>query len=218
MDHINQDTLSIEVDGEHIGIRSAFFAAMVLGAVVGYMVGAALFSNGSFSILAVIGAGVGIFAFSNITERLLVGRWKSGRVVVVNKSGVQLVSKGQAQKSIESSNVASVLNWRFEIQKRARVPQGWYMIACALEQNDNYLTVYTFISPKQFEDLEDHHRYTVLLSKKDKSTAHDLRLAGQQRRLHMAESYRWAEGAEMKLEDFIAFMSRIRSQFPTWIY
>jgi hypothetical protein len=78
--------------------------------------------------------------------------------------------------------------------------------------------VSSFVAPKQFEDMEDAKRYAILLSKKDKTTEQDLRLAGQQRRLHMAESYRWAEGAEMKSEDFIAFMTRIQTQFPSWIF
>jgi len=166
----------------------------------------------------VIGAMVGSFVVSNITERLLVGRWKSGRVVKVDAHGVRTMQKERVQKSIDGGALANVLRWRFEVQKRARVPQGWFMIACALEQDDNFLVVYTFVSPKQLEDMEDAARYPLLLSKKDKKAEQDLRLAGVQRRLQTAENYRWAEGAEMKDKDFAAFMTRIQSQFPTWIF
>ncbi|MFN8376827.1 MAG: hypothetical protein U0694_28640 [Anaerolineae bacterium] len=218
MEQQTLDSLTIEVDAEHVGIRSALFGAFVGGGVLGYLIAATLFSSGNFSLLAVIGAMIGSFVVSNITERLLVGRWKSGRVVKVDTQGVRTMQKERVQKSIDGGALANVLRWRFEVQKRARVPQGWFMIACALEQDDNFLVAYTFVSPKQFEDMEDAALYPLLLSKKDKKAEQDLRLAGVQRRLQTAETYRWAEGAEMNDKDFAAFMTRIQSQFPTWIF
>jgi hypothetical protein len=212
------DTVKFEVDAEHAGIRTALFFAFLGGGALGYIIAAALFSGGSFSILAVVGVFVGAFISSTITERLLVGRWKSGRFVEVDEQGIRIANKGQVQKAIDGEKLANVLQWRFEVQKRARVQQGWFMIACALEQDGNYLAVYTFISPKQFEDMEDAKDYTILLPKKDKKTEQDMRLAGQQRRLQTAEGYRWEEGAEMSSQDFDAFMSRIKAQFSTWIF
>lgn len=218
MDNTTSNTLTFEVDAEHSGIRSALFAAFLVGGGLGYLIGAALFSGGSFSILAVLGAMVGAYVLSNVIERLLIGRWKSGRVVLVDEAGVRTVNKGQVQRAIAGDKLANVLQWRFEVQKRARVPQGWYMIACALEQDDDYLPVYAFVSPKQFENMEDANRYPILLSKKDKKAEQDLRLAGVQRRLQTAEGYRWEEGVEMSAQDFDAFMSRIQSQFSSWIF
>jgi hypothetical protein len=212
------ETLKFEADAEHTGIRTALFLAFLVGGVLGYIVAAALFSGGNFSILAVIGVFVGAFLASTGTERLLVGRWKSGRFVEVDEHHVRISNKGKTQKEIDGDKLANVMQWRFEVQKRARVPQGWFMIACALEQDGNYLAVYTFVSPKQFEGMDDANHYPVLLPKSDKKAEQDLRLAGLQRRLQTAEGYRWAEGAEMSSQDYDAFMSRIRAQFSTWIF
>ncbi len=56
MENTSLDTLTIEVDAEHAGIRTALFAAFIGGGVLGYLIAAVLFSSGNFSILAVLGA------------------------------------------------------------------------------------------------------------------------------------------------------------------
>lgn len=218
MENAASETVIYGVDAEHAGIRTALLLAFLGGAVGGYLLGAALFSGGNFSILAIAGALIGAYAASNITERLLVGRWPSGRAVEIDAHSIRIVRKGKIEHVISGETEASGLLWRFEIHKKARVPQGWLMLACALEQESRWLVVYTFMSPQQYEKLEDGARYTRLLSQKDKSVDKDLRLAGQQRRLHAAESYRWAEGAEMKADDFLACVAKLRAQFRLWVF
>ncbi len=110
--------------------------------------------------------------------------------------------------------------WQFEITKRARIPKGWHMIACALEQDGVYLPAYTFVSPEDFESMERTGRFTKLLSKKElksQGMGQDMRLAGEQRRLHKAEAQRWMYGAEMTQADFSAYLDYLQNQFPQWM-
>ena len=95
------------------------------------------------------------------------------------------------------------------------------MLACALEQDDNFLPVYTFASPDDAENLNKTTRLADLVSEKDakkKDPRRDsLRFAGEQRRLRLAESYRWEIGAEMSLPDFEQFLARLNGQFSQWM-
>src|SRR5690606_7750457 len=95
------------------------------------------------------------------------------------------------------------------------------MVACALEQDDSYLPVYTFMSPEDCDLLKVPNHFTLLTSKKEQpdQTAGktDLRLAGEQRRLHTAENARWLNGAEMTKDDFIRYIRQLQEQFPQWM-
>ena len=142
----------------------------------------------------------------------------------MDRSTIKLIDRGGEQK-IDAEKQVNVLLWRFTIKRRSRVPKGWYMVACALQQVDQeetYLAVYTFMSPDAFDALKTGH-FTMLVSQKEseksESTRHgqDLRLMGEQRRLHAAESARWMNGAEMTNDDFINFIRQLQEQFPQWM-
>ena len=45
----------------------------------------------------------------------------------------------------------------------------------------------------------------------------DLRLAGEQKRLHSAEQLRWLQGGEMSREDFVACLRHLHERFPSWM-
>jgi hypothetical protein len=82
--------------------------------------------------------------------------------------------------------------------------------------------VYTFASPAQAAELNKTMRFTDLASEKD-ATARDarqdsLRFAGEQRRLRLAETHRWTNGAEMSLPDFEQFLIQLNGQFKRWIF
>jgi hypothetical protein len=125
------------------------------------------------------------------------------------------------QDKINAQEPFSVLMWRFQTKKRSRVPKGWFVIACALEQNDTYLSVYTFASPGDAELLQKRFKFTTLASEKEanaKDVRQDsLRFAGEQRRLRLAETFRWNSGAEMSLADFETFIARLNGQFSQWM-
>ena len=92
------------------------------------------------------------------------------------------------------------------------------MLACALHFEDTYLSVYTFMSPKQIETLESAEHFTKLVnSKQVSSEREDLRLAGEQRRLRDAENHRWSRGGEMTSDDFMIFFARLKAQYPEWL-
>jgi hypothetical protein len=129
--------------------------------------------------------------------------------------------KGEkVQNDIDARQQVNVLLWRFQINRRSRVPKGWFMVACALEQDELYLPVYTFLSPKDLENIKNSTSHFILLQSqkeiKNQSNS-NMRLAGEQRRLHTAESARWMEGAEMTSSDFMILIQQLQEQYPQWM-
>jgi hypothetical protein len=215
------NTLVISVDREHSAMRLTIVLAFVALWIIGFIVSNAVIPNEGLSLLAVIiGFGVA-YGSTAVLERLLKNRWPSGRTVQVDRSGVKLVKRGELQQEMLSEDPVETRLWSFKISKRARVPKGWSMLACALEYENQYLTAYTFMSPAELEKLPMHDAFKVLIGKRkgnsDADAREDLRLAGEQRRLRDAENHRWMFGAEMTPADFKAYLNRIQAQFPEWI-
>lgn len=216
---LDNPSLAIPVDREHSRLRLSIIAIFVVLWTIGFGVSNALIPSAGFDIIAIL-IGFGVAALGGrLIEPVIRERWPSGRAVVIDKQGVRLTLRDQIQTEVKASDAVSVLLWRFKVKRRGRVPKGWYVVACALEQDDNYLAVYTFASPDQSEALGKNARFIELLGDKAlKNVKQDsLRVAGEQRRLHLAEAHRWHEGAEMTFEDFEQFFTRLNGQFPQWI-
>jgi hypothetical protein len=224
MNNLNDSstTLTIPVDSEHSGIRIVVVLVFLATWLLTYLMLDAVIPSAGMNFIAIGGSLVLAFLATWLVERLLKGRWPSGRVVQVERSGVRMARKGTTQAEIRAEQPVSVLLWRFQTKRRTRVPKGWYVLACALEQNERYLSVYTFLSPTQFKGLEKAERFTLLKGKKDvtkdpKGGRDDLLLAGEQRRLMQAENQRWLEGAEMTAEDFQTYLAHLSGHFPEWM-
>jgi hypothetical protein len=223
----NQSTRVFRVDAEHGALRLSILIAFGAAWLVTYLILSTLIPGAGLNLLAILVSFVAAYLVSLVLERALKGRWHSGRSVEVDANGVRLLEKGTAQEEMRADQNVRVLLWRFEITKRARVPKGWSMLACALHNEDSYLPVYTFMSPAAFEVFEQRDQFKRLAGKKDKpagtqslreDASTSLRLAGEQRRLSEAEQHRWMHGAEMSSDDFKAYLSAITSLHPEWTF
>jgi hypothetical protein len=217
----NPSAITIPVDNEHSALRLSVVGIFIAVWIITYMIANSVISSEGFNLVALIAAFAVAGIVARAAEQALQKRWPSGRSVQMDNKGVRIVSKGNTQLQIDTSEPFSILLWRFQTKRRSRVPKGWYVIACALEQDDNYLTVYSFASPEQAETIQQRIRFATLASEKDgtaKDTRQDsLRFAGEQRRLRLAESFRWNGGAEMTLPEFEQFIDRINGQFSQWM-
>lgn len=209
------------VDAEHGRLRLAVVVVFVISGILGYIVINMLVPAAGLNILAILGSFAVAYAITAIFEQALKRRWPSGRSVEVSDKGVQLVKNGEAQQTIDASKPVTSLMWRFQTKRRSRVPKGWYLLACAVEQEDNNVSVYALMSPDQFKKIEDNERFKVLKAKADTNATgnrgrDDLLLAGEQRRLLAAENHRWQSGAEMSVDDFQAYVELLNRRFPEW--
>lgn len=214
-------TFTAPVDPEHSAVRLAVIGLFIAGWALGFFVLNTLISSQGLNIIAILISFALAALMTQQVERVLKRRWPSGRVLQAADSHIQLVHRGRVQQEINTSQQVNALTWRFTIRRRSRVPKGWYMVACALEQDELYLPVYTFMSPRDFDQLNAGSHFTQLVGRKELNAGSaaqgDLRMAGEQRRLHMAENARWNFGAEMTPDDFKRYVSWLQGRFPQWM-
>ncbi|MBL8162180.1 MAG: hypothetical protein JNJ61_09350 [Anaerolineae bacterium] len=213
------DALAIDVDREHGGLRLSMIAIFIGLWILVFAITNSLIPSAGFNIIAGLVAFVVAAVGGRLLEPILKERWPSGRVVQVDTDGVQLRFRGSTQEHVRSNEAVSALLWRFKIDRRSRVPKGWYVVACALEQDDRFLAVYTFASPDNMTALSKLAKFSDLMSDKATKNARQdsLRIAGEQRRLRLAEQHRWNDGAEMSYEEFTRYIERLNAQFPQWL-
>lgn len=218
-DLMNKTSLILPVDPEPTSLRIALLVILLVSAIIGYFLTNAIFSIQTCSILGVLG-GLAMGAVSiQAAERLLKPRWKSNRFVRLQHSSVEVVRREDIQIQIDPSQEIETHLWRFEIPRRHRVPKGWYVVAIALEQNAEFLPVFTLISPEAFNNLPFSNHFVQLSSRKEmeRESQANLRLAGQQRRLLKAEGARNMNGVEMLNEDFEKYLQWLQKYLPEWM-
>ncbi len=144
------DTIRYPVDPEHSGIRLTVVLLFIIIWVIAYLVIHSLTSSTGIDLIAaVVGFIVTMLATQQI-ERRLKQRWPSGREVHITPQRIQLRKKANVEDEIDPRQTVNVLLWHFKISKRSRVQKGWLVVACALEQEDTYIPVYTFMAPCGF--------------------------------------------------------------------
>jgi hypothetical protein len=206
---------ALPVDPEHSGLRLAVVGVFIVSALILYaLISVFVPQIAGLNLIAFGGALGGAALLTQVADASLKRRWQSGRQVEISADQVRMMLKDKVQREIDAAQHVNVLLWRFEITKRTRIPKGWYMVALALQQDERYLPVYTFVSPEDFNQMPYQKQYFKLQKQPDET---DMRLAGQQRRLRTAEEARWAEGGEMTKADYDAYVARLRQQFPAWM-
>jgi len=215
---VEQETLQLQVDREHGALRVATVSLFIGLLIIGFLIFNTFISSEGFNILA----GILAFGLAAIVTRLadpvLKRWWPSNRSLQLDADGARLTLNDQIQANIRADGTANTHYWKFKIPRRGRMPRGWYVVACALQQDDTYLAVYTFASPAQTDELGKLKTFTELHSDKGKNSAkaESLRLAGEQRRLRLAEEQRWHDGGELTTEDFETFIKRLNELYVRW--
>ena len=205
------------LDPEHGGLRLAMLLAFLAVWALVFVPGQALLQfEGAVVVSLVAGFGAAALAARRL-EGWLKRRWPSGRNVAVADSHIRLLRREREEEALDADQEVKVLTWCFRISRRARVPRGWFMVACALEQEERYIPVYAFFPPEDFGQMPQQGRFTELQSRRKGRQDGDLRLAGQQKRLHVAEQLRWMQGGEMSREDFTGYLRFLNERFPAWM-
>ena len=213
------ETLQLQVDREHCGLRLGLvglFAAILV--IVFLIVNAVIVSEGFNLLAGIVAFGVAAIV-TRLSDPVLRRMWPSKRSLQLDASGAHMAFNDQIQSDIRADATANVHYWSFKIPRRGRMPRGWYVVACALQQDNVYLPIYTFASPTQTEQFNQLKTFTELHSEKGKPSAakaESLRLAGEQRRLRLAEEHRWHDGGELTAADFETFIKRLNELYVRW--
>lgn len=204
----------IPVDPEPVQMRLMLLAMTFLILIGTYILINQIIPGDGINLLAFIGSILGVALLLPLIEKYLKASWKATRFVQISPESIDLITRGSSEARLNPIQQINVTLWYFEVRKRTRVPKGWHVVACLLEQDETYIAVYTLASPQDFYNLR---RSFSKLEYTRPTETRDLRLAGQQRRLQTAESIRAAEGVEMNLADFEIYLTRLESYFPKWM-
>jgi hypothetical protein len=212
--------VTISVDQEHGSLRLIVVVLFLVIWAGVYAIANMLIPDAGLNLIAIL-VGFGAAALlTRLIEPRLKDRLPSGRRLEIDAGGIRLKLRDQLQEEIKAGEPVSALLWHFKIKRRSRVPKGWSVVACALEQDERYLAVYTFASPEQVVTLNKIVTFTEMVSEKKQgrnSKQDSLRVAGEQRRLRLAEMHRWNFGAELTYDDFERYLNQLNGQFPLWL-
>jgi hypothetical protein len=210
-------TLVLPVDREHTGIRLVGCGSLVIVWVLAFGVSTVLLRlNPLFGLLLALIAAVLV---TMLVERTLKGNWLSGRELFADEAQILLRKRGEIERTINPQQHVNVLSWHFVVDRSRRVRKGWHVVGLSLEQEGEFVPVYTLASPENFEAITKIHPFTKLERPKptDDKTKANLRQAGEQRRLLEAEQDRGYNGAELTVDEFIAYLSHLQTRYPSWM-
>jgi len=210
-------SLILPVDREHSGIRLAGCASLIITGLLIFGLSTLL-----LNLSPILGLFISLLAAMIVTtllERSLKGNWPSGRELVVDSKQVSLRKQGEIERQLDASQQVNVLAWHFVVERSRRVRKGWHVVGFALEQENEFIPIYTLASPEDFESINDLHSFTKLERPKpaDNKTKTTLRQAGEQRRLLEAEQDRGYNGAELSVDDFKTYLTYLKTQHSGWM-
>jgi len=208
-------TLYFDVDPEHTGIRTVGCLSFFITSIMVYFSSASIFPM--LGLLNIFIAAIVAVSITYVADLWMKRNWRSGRSLNIGSDRIILQNKGSQERLIHPDLQVNILLWQFKVTRNTRVPKGWHVVACSLQQHDTYLPVYTLMSPDEFTSFELANHFTKLESKKGSGKAENLKLAGLQRRLHDAEADRSLFGAEMHTEQFLTYLNYLQTHYPDWM-
>jgi len=217
---ITDSPTQMTVDAEHIGIRTTMPILAIGGLIGGFILGgiiAPLIDDAlSTMCMSLIGATAGLVILTQIGERVVKPMWNSGRSLTVDTSNLALIDHRRRPKhetTIYWRDVFDVQAWYFEVPTRkSRVSKGWYCTSVRVIQDQEKLIFYTFMSPEEAQSLPHFSDWFIHLRKKKERqelSSSDPHQAAIQERYRKLEGLRWNDGAELKIEDFLALMNLV---------
>lgn len=210
------DQFILPVDAEHAGLRMTGCLSFMVAVVAIFSVVTAILPNAIIlNLLIALGGGA---ALAYVLEQILRRQWPSGRRLVADSEMIALYNKDRIEAKIDPQAYTNVLAWHFEVKRNSRVRKGWYVIGFALEQDGEYIPLYTFAPPETFDNMRLASYFRRLTDpKKQKEDSQSIRLAGEQRRLYEAEHIRGLDGAEVTFEQFETYLDYLQNTFPKWM-
>jgi hypothetical protein len=215
----------ITIDAEHFAIRFWVPVLAIAIVVVFHVVGTGLLSRliGSESNPGCVMIPVDIvflIPVGYLIERHLKRIMPSRRSATLSDAALVITDERHDPPTtiqIVWDKTVNVKAWRFTVQKRTRVPKGWYCMALQLLQDEGDAIFYTFMSPQEAEASIGYKQFARLRPRKETQSNTDLSAVAEQRRLLKLEDERWEDGAEISRDDFKALLERLQRHVPDWL-
>jgi hypothetical protein len=237
-----QSPVTLHANKEHSGVRfvviivlaAAYFAAFIgLNVILGRLNSAIADFAIVLSCILALPVALG---FAAIIERYLKRSWPSGQRVDISDEGAVAYLVDDKVASFDWSARFTVLRWYFSIKgyalggRERRLSKNSYCVALQLQQDDNRFVVHSYlpqvrvagmIEGKEFLKIEPAEYYQGGFVRRwagstDRPKIPTSVLAGREGPYWIAERRRWAEGLELEIGDFQAFLDMVAEKFVEW--
>lgn len=241
MSALEERPIILHADQEHSGLRLAVFVGLFVGYLIGFRL--VLFLLETFAPPALLDFAIFLscagglpFAFLFIwgLEKVLKRVWHSGLSIVLDGKGLYIHDRraGQAldtptEPAMRWSERMGQTRWYFRPHgyprggRERRVPAKWLCLAVELQQDENRLSVFTFMPPdeagawvddprKEFHPINPAELYDESLRSRlgppERPMIPNRLLQSRDARYWLAERRRWEYGIELSPADFATLL------------
>jgi hypothetical protein len=213
----------IPIDSEH-NTQLIVPALALVVALIAHVVGLSLFRSllkeiaSPICAMLFIDAAIFVVAWS-VIERIVKRARPSPRYATLSAEALVITDarhKATQVTRIAWDNTINVKAWKFAINRRTRVPKGWFCLALYLLQDETEAILYTFMNPQIAETIIGYGHFVRLQPRNNSAPDADLDTLAEQRRLLKLENLRWQDGAEILPEDFSAVLAVLQRRVKTW--
>lgn len=214
----------IVIDAEHFSVRFwgpvLALALVVLAHIVGMALAKRALGSSVSPLCVVLPTDLAVFVGGGmVIERLLRRLLPSRRSATLSESALVITDARRSPARItriEWDRTVNIKAWRFPVQRRTRIPKGWYCMALHLLQDEEEAILYTFMPPQEAEKTIGYKYFVRLRPRRETQSNTDLSAVAEQRRLLKLEDQRWRDGAEIAREDFHAMLRVLQQRVPDW--
>ncbi len=227
---------------EHEGVRTTVFLVLILALVVGFFLiralilwlgAGAMISEFAFAI-SCVGSIFLALGFAWVVETISKRRWHSGIDVTLNAEQVQLTRPYRISDNPNIPTGAQTLKWAERINitcwyfalngyprggREKRMPTDWYCLAYELLQDNQRISVFSYLPPKQAHTWIDDQKLAEPFHKITPATLYGRSrrfsfgpptrpeipneiITSKDGRFWLAERRRWQQGVELTPKDF----------------
>lgn len=230
-------------DAEHTGLRVTVVILLGVAVIILYFLINAAWSamvptlpDFSFIITCTSSIALGLVVIWGV-EKGLKQVWHSGRSLILDESGISVQDEG-IEYQLSWQGHLNLLYWQFLLDgykrggRERRVPKRWHCLALQVQEGENRVIVYTFMSPKHttaFLESHSHGRepFHQINPAEVFSQAMDTAfysvpsrprkipneyLTGKDGSYWLAEQNRWWEGFELSAQEFEKFLNIVVMQ------
>jgi hypothetical protein len=226
----------LHADREHRGVRfgvvSILFVAFWLSYFVVSLILRQLFpSLPSVIVLSCAGAIPLSLLVTAVGEALLKRHWHSGRLLRLEEDRIVLRRPAYDDISLDRSNGIHQLRWLLPLSgyarggRERRISNKWFCLAVQMQDEDERIVVFTYVSPRRKEEILKRHELLELDPGQVYDTSFSARfrapsrpeispevIAGKRGQYWLAERERWRAGVELEPDDFEVLLQYLAAE------
>jgi hypothetical protein len=238
MSSVSSNTITLNADQEHAGLRAVVLLIVMVGFILGFRTidpilggGSGFVATYSFAISCVL-ALVLALAVAAVGEGLMKRNWPSGRRVEIDDLELRAWLPDEKTATLDWSHRVWAITWTFSLAgyprggRERRLTAKHHCYACQLQQDEKRVIIFGYLKGRQVEELPGGSQFHGI----DPSDFYERRavrwirgatdrpkiptnvLSGKDGPYWLAEKRRWSDGIELTAKDFLTFWEVVKDR------